>query len=887
MTEPAGDRPISDSEAQPGRGVAAGSDGAVAGALAPEAEAEARRRIDVAVDRARWTLGFERLWPVLVPLLSLGGVFLIVSWLGLWPHLPDVARFGLVGLFGTVTLFLSVPLLRLRWPSREEALNRLVRESGTPHRPAAAFGDALAAPTDDPLTLALWRAHRARLLEGLSHLKTGWPAPGMNARDPYALRYLVPLLLVVAFMAAGGEREVRIADALRPGIVPAEAAPRIDAWVTPPAYTGRPPIFLTGDAARLAGIDGPITVPQGSIVTIRLPEDGATTVDAATEDGHQVPFELTRPAAAGVVSTPAPGVPPQGERRYALSAPGKVEITRNGASMALWHFAVTPDTPPTIKLVREPGATASGALSLAYAVSDDYGVASAKAEITSAEPPPPGDAARPLIAAPEVALTLPKLRMREGTGETIRDLSSHPWAGAKVRLTLVATDEVGQTGRSEPVTFVLPARNFSNPLARAVVEQRRILALDAGEAGTVASALDAITLDPSKFKDDGVYLSLRAAYHRLIGARDDEDLVSVVDFLWQIALGIEDGDLSLAAEDLRAAQERLKNAIENQASDAELDKAMADLREAMNRYLEALARNQQQNPQAKNQQANQNARTLTPQDLQKLMDQIENLAKTGSREAAQQMLSQLQQMMENLESGRSQQAQQGENGAMNQALNKLGDMIRRQQELMDKTFKLDPDTDGSGAGQPEMTPEERQKALDGLRQGQQDLAKALEQLQKQMGQTGEGQSADNKNGEGQDGQGEPMQGAGQLGQAGRAMNGAAEQLGQGQPGAAVGQQGEALQALREGARGLAEQMARQNGTGTRQGANGTMPGQDPLGRERERQGRNSDLGSSVKVPDAIDTQRAREILDTIRKRLGEAARPLLERDYLERLLDRY
>ena len=119
------------------------------------------------------------------------------------------------------------------------------------------------------------------------------------------------------------------------------------------------------------------------------------------------------------------------------------------------------------------------------------------------------------------------------------------------------------------------------------------------------------------------------------------------------------------------------------------------------------------------------------------------------------------------------------------------------------------------------------------------------------------------------------------------MNGAADQLGQGQPGAAVGRQGQALQALRDGARGLAEQMARQNGTGTRQGAGGTMPGQDPLGREREQQGRNSDLGSSVKVPDAIDTQRAREILDTIRKRLGEAARPLLERDYLERLLDRY
>ncbi|HWJ76431.1 MAG TPA: TIGR02302 family protein [Kaistia sp.] len=852
MTEPAGDRPIIDVDAVSQQGIA---------------EAAARRRIADATRRARYALAFEAIWPKIVPLLALAGAFLVASWLGLWSLLPDIARFGLLGLFGTVTLFLLVPLLRVRWPSRDAAMNRVVRESGTPHRPAAAFADELALPTEDPLTLALWRAHRTRLLQGLGRLKAGWPSPGMNARDPYALRYVVPLLLVVAFMAAGADRETLIADALRVGVTaPAEAAPRIDAWVTPPAYTARPPIFLTGEAARLAAIDGPINVPEGSIVTIRMPEDGTMAVNAATMDGKPVPLELTRTERPASTTTATPGQPAQGERRFALSEPGTVEIARGGTALARWQFAVTPDKPPTIKLMREPGATASGALSLAYEVSDDYGVASAKAEIASAEPPPAGDAARPLVAAPEVPLGLPRLRMREGAGETIRDLSSHPWAGAKVRMTLVATDEIGQTGRSAPATFVLPARNFSNPLARAVVEQRRILALDAGKAGYVASALDAITLDPTKYKDDGVYLSLRAAYHRLTGARDDEDLVSVVDFLWQIALGIEDGDLSLAAQDLRAAQERLKNAIENNASDPEIDKAMQDLREAMNRYLEALARNAQQNPQNGRQQPNQNAQALTPQDLKKLMDKIENLAKSGSREAAQQMLSELQQMMENLEAGRSRQA--GKSGPMDQALDNLGDMIRRQQELMDKTFKLDPDTDGSGAEQQPMTPEERQQALDALRQGQQDLAKALEQLQKDM-------------------QGQGMQGDGKLGQAGRAMDGAAQQLGEGQPGAAVGRQGQALQALRDGARGLAEQMARQNGTGTRQGANGNPSGQDPLGRERERQGRNTDLGSSVKVPDAIDTQRAREILDTIRKRLGDAARPLLERDYLERLLQRY
>ena len=48
-----------------------------------------------------------------------------------------------------------------------------------------------------------------------------------------------------------------------------------------------------------------------------------------------------------------------------------------------------------------------------------------------------------------------------------------------------------------------------------------------------------------------------------------------------------------------------------------------------------------------------------------------------------------------------------------------------------------------------------------------------------------------------------------------------------------------------------------------------------------------DLGSSVKVPDAIDAQRAREILEELRKRSGEALRPPVELDYIDRLLRRF
>ena len=41
------------------------------------------------------------------------------------------------------------------------------------------------------------------------------------------------------------------------------------------------------------------------------------------------------------------------------------------------------------------------------------------------------------------------------------------------------------------------------------------------------------------------------------------------------------------------------------------------------------------------------------------------------------------------------------------------------------------------------------------------------------------------------------------------------------------------------------------------------------------------------LPDADSAARARELLDEIRRRAGEQARPQLELDYLRRLLDRF
>lgn len=111
-------------------------------------------------------------------------------------------------------------------------------------------------------------------------------------------------------------------------------------------------------------------------------------------------------------------------------------------------------------------------------------------------------------------------------------------------------------------------------------------------------------------------------------------------------------------------------------------------------------------------------------------------------------------------------------------------------------------------------------------------------------------------------------------------------LGQGEGERAVGEQGRALEALRRGAQDMMNQMQAMQGDQGGQGQQGARQGtfgRDPLGRPRATTG--PDFGDDVQVPDEIDTQRARQILDAIRRRLGNALSPEIEREYLERLLD--
>ena len=824
-----------------------------------------------ALKRARGSLLWERLWPALATLATALGLFLAFSWAGLWLVLPPLARAIGMLMFVLVTAIAAAPLAMLRLPSAADGLRQLDRGSGEAHRPATAVADEIAANGQDPVAQALWRAHVERALMSARKLKAGWPQPRLALRDPMALRALVLILTVATYFAAGGDRIKRVTAAFDWHGVVAPANFRIDAWVTPPVYTGRPPVMLAGlRPGETPQSTVPVAVPVGSQLVIR--------------STGNVRFEVVRKGGLEDAPPDARAALPAGseERRFVIKGDGSAVLRGVVGTDLAWNFTAIPDRAPTIALIKDPERQARGSLRLDYKMEDDYGVVEARAEFTLKDDDVDGTKpTRPLFKSPEFPLTLPQARTRSGAAQTTRDLTAHPWAGAKVAVTLVARDEAGNEGRSEPTEFALPQRIFVKPVARALIEQRRILALDADARPLVLEALDALTIAPERFTPEtAVYLGLRAIYFDLAHARTDDQLREVVARMWDMATQLEDGNVSQSEQALRQAQDALRQALERGASDQELKKLMDQLRAAMDKYLQALAEEMRKNPQQLSRPLDPNTRMLSQRDLKSMLDRLENLARSGNKDAARQLLDQLQSMLENLQTARpGAQGEEGDDDMMS-ALDELSDMIRKQQQLRDKTFKQGQDSrrDRQQQGQ-------GKQQFGDLRQDQKGLRDRLNKLLEQLRQRGLGNPGQNQQGQGEKGQGKSDMG--QLGDAGEAMGEAEGELGQGDADNAVDSQGRALEAMRKGAQGLAQQMQQEGmspGPG-QPGRNGRARAQqdtDPLGRPLR--GREYGDDVTVKVPGEIDAQRARRILEELRKRFGESSRPQLELDYIERLL---
>jgi uncharacterized protein (TIGR02302 family) len=833
---------------------------------------------NLAAVRARGdrTLYVERLWPAVAPSIGILAVWIAASLLGMATWLPwPVTLLATASCFAAALALGFSRVRRLAHPTQAEIDRRIEIASRLPHRPLATLADRPALPvgaaTLDPDTYLFWVTHQARAEASLARLRVGPPRLSLGGADRYALRFVLPVLVLGGLLVARGDAGALLLAAAAPGLVSAPGpAGTLQAWITPPRFTGLAPVFLrAGDAQA-------ISVPAGSVLTASL--TGSTAVPRLVE-----PFA---PRKAPRFHAIADG---SWQVEETLTVSGPVRVRQGGHPIANWNVTVEAVAAPSIAWDGTPGAWHGGwRTRLPWKASNQYGLASLRALLVPVKP----------AGAPPITLRLPlNGAPRTAHGVELPDLSASPFAGTAVQATLYATDATGQTGHSATVRFTLPARPFHNPLARAVLDARRRLALAPDDHKAAADDLATLGDVPGAFdRQPGEYLNLEAV-SALLRVRGDVRAVDESEArLWELALVIEDGARHGTADArsalaLRSARDRVDQQLERMRSLGSKGNSPAEQNE-LRRRIEALKQALAARMRELTRQALKNGTMLPPDAaaqalggdmLGKMLKNLDDAAKNGRMDDAARQLSQMEDMLDRMRPAtaddvkRALQQMQGAQQAASQ-MQALPDIIKRQSALLDGADKRSQ----AGAAPPDQPPA---PAPDKDRRVQRALSRATAALSDQFAAlTGKKPDA--------------------LGKASDAMDRASKALAKGDDGAAAAAQREALADLQQGGKQMASAM--RSGGGKGEGTAAFAPGfsagdggeqgddqgqdseadekggRDPLGRPLASSGNETDDSARVDLPDARARSRALE--EELRRRDSDRERPRQELDYLDRLL---
>ena len=776
------------------------------------------------------SLLIERLWesfwlPVCVVLVFTALALLDVVFLfGNGGHL------ALFTVFAAVVAFLSFKNAgAFRLPAAEDIERRLEQENRLPHRPFATLRDQPAEPLSGD-ALQLWEKH----IESARHrletdLGIPLPAPDVARQDRHALRFAAILLFIVGTVVAGGDAPARIERGFTPDLsfsrTPVIAG--LDVWIAPPDYTHLSPVFLSTAQLGAAKQAGAVSVPEGSILKVRV--TGYDTPPSFSYAGEKQAF------------TKADGKNYAAELK--LDKSGDIRIGHWYRSFGRWPVNVTPDLPPEIALIAT-GKTQRSALKITYQAKDDYGLAKITARVT-----PSGELGEKLGGA---SFTFDLSR----EGSHVEDLTAHPWAGMPALLSLEAADDAGHATATETQPFLLPERKFTNPVAERVIgERKRLIWFDDPLTRRIgANNLLDIASRPDLYKGDlALFLSLTTGARRLVYDGDAESVASVVALLWDVALQLEDGGLSLATRNLSESLQKLSEALNDKnMPQEEMQQLLDDVRQKMADYVKTLAKEMQQRMEA-----GKGSPFMRPEiaekfmkhiDMNKLLEDMRRLSQDNSRESMQKMADYLKNAVDNLDLDKMNKMQEAQEKAM-QSLQDLQDLIHAQQALLDKTDKIAPDDK-----------EKSDKAANEQAQLRDKLGDIVATLSESLPQI-----PDN------------------FAEANQSMNKSEKHLQNAKPVESVSEQKAALDALQQGMDDAIAQMAKaMQQTMLSFGPlpmGGSGEGFDPLGR------RTAPLGSEkIDIPDEKEHRRVQEIIRELRDRSNDYQRPQAERDYLQRLL---
>lgn len=769
--------------------------------------------------------------------------------------------------------------------AKDDIDRRIEKASGLHHRPLIQEYDILANPRGEN-TRSLWQKRFSYFYDALEKIRIPAPLPFMTEKDPYALRIGVALLFLIGLITAGPVASDRIKAGLTPFSIPVMQTDTAGITITfsPPEYTAQAPLILQGRGRSKETIN----IPEGSEIKVRV-TDGIGRPSLVLDD-HAIPLDYL------------------GENTYAaemlLPDTKTVRIKQMMITRRSIPVNIIKDAPPLITLKEEqPTILEKGQLQFDITVQDDYGVKDivfkfyAAPEIEEMPLGAPYRETRPVMSLPAQATDL----------EPVYDLAWHSWSGLPVIATFEVTDNSGHRTISNEISLTLPERSFRHPVAAGLVQERKNLAWTPDNVRRESSdKIMSLMTRPDLYQNDTVaFLAMRSIASRLYYNDDRESVIRVIETLWDTALRIEEGNISIAARNLREALQALEKKLNDpNSTQEEIAGAMNDVREAMAAYFTEIAREMQKN-MAENGISPMNmpqmpAQSFTPQDIQSFLDQLQSEALSGETGTAREMLSQLQKMMDGLDSSMNMSMPEDMQFMMD-SVSELQQLIDKQEELLTKTrqslsadspplsdipqsfgdilpFDLDR-METWDAGEMPPLPKYNPPADKGLQaentpdtQSHKEEQEALRYILGQLMQEADGILGDIPE---------------NMGSAEMEMRKSSASLGRNAPHSAIPYQEKAVEYLRQSQQQMSQQLqARmQQMMMFSFGGRGQM---DPLGRPSGP----GDMpgwwpGSKIKIPDETQRKKVQEIQKILRDRSGERERPDYELEYFKRLLKKF
>ena len=768
----------------------------------------------------------------------------IFSYLDFWAHVTLLITFFIIFLISLLSL-----ISRMHWPSKIDCAKRIENDNRKENMPFSSLFDK---PIQNEKSI-LWKEHYNRILKlSLSLSLKKLKFSNLN-NDPLLIRLPVIIIFLFIFMSFNSDLDRKVQAALSPEKINNQFESGVfTGWINPPEYTGIQPALIPEGSNSLM-------VPKGSSLSARV-FGGEGKLELAINNTTQdfIKIDEKNSAIESIIDQNTDLIVSQAQNIIFKS---KIKIIE--------------DQPPLVDFLEDPKSTIKGVMDINYIFSDDYDVTKLSTKIVLKKP-------IESLKIEEINFKLPinKSDELQSIGQYYHDLSEHIWAGLPVKIVLIAEDFIGQKSKSKEIEILLPEKPFKNLIAISIINQRKNLSLNKEKPFEVGKVLAEIAA--SKFLEENLAIAkdwLLESSDILLESKDNSLLTSeknsfVIDLLWKTALFVESGQLSIAENELRRAQQDLEEALSDGGNGAEIQEMINNLDNALAKYLDELEKPQEIDaPQVSESQVSESddpgdrggengAQSNERENLEEKLEDIAELTASGSLDEAQDQLDQMQDMSEGVDRDALGEAMgEQETDSQPMAMQQISEMMQEQEALMEDSFEqslnaaqADQKTPGSGpanAGQKQET----------LRQQLEDVMHEISE-------------SDNPVPE-------------ELGRAERSMRQAQKELQRGRPDRAQVAQGRAIEQLKKAAEKM-DKMHSGNGPSQMAGdsnGNSDRDSRDPLGRVPPGQGNSP--GGDVGIIMESDNTKAKKIVKQLYKKAENSIKGSIERNYVDSLLDWY